>query len=188
MGQYSICLPSGDFIIIAASGPVVNRENRKNRNFVRAGAHKKIGWSACFNRFWNGAADEARTRYLHLGKVALYQMSYGRIKKSPRWSVIFLLAAPVRLERTTPWLTVRCSNQLSYGAITLRLCQTTLIIIAMLVGFVNSFFQKNVKTESNILKNTWDFWENLLWYRCIFMGQGDLYPLVFSLSYKMLPL
>ena len=27
----------------------------------------------------NGAADEARTRYLHLGKVALYQMSYGRI-------------------------------------------------------------------------------------------------------------
>ena len=27
----------------------------------------------------NGAADEARTRYLHLGKVALYQMSYSRI-------------------------------------------------------------------------------------------------------------
>ena len=27
----------------------------------------------------HGAADEARTRYLHLGKVALYQMSYGRI-------------------------------------------------------------------------------------------------------------
>ena len=26
-----------------------------------------------------GAEDEARTRYLHLGKVALYQMSYSRI-------------------------------------------------------------------------------------------------------------
>ena len=26
-----------------------------------------------------GASDEARTRYLHLGKVALYQMSYARI-------------------------------------------------------------------------------------------------------------
>ncbi len=26
----------------------------------------------------NGAEDEARTRYLHLGKVALYQMSYSR--------------------------------------------------------------------------------------------------------------
>ena len=29
--------------------------------------------------FYFGAADEARTRYLHLGKVALYQMSYSRI-------------------------------------------------------------------------------------------------------------
>ncbi len=29
--------------------------------------------------FLNGASDEARTRYLHLGKVALYQMSYTRI-------------------------------------------------------------------------------------------------------------
>ena len=26
-----------------------------------------------------GADNEARTRYLHLGKVALYQMSYARI-------------------------------------------------------------------------------------------------------------
>ncbi len=30
------------------------------------------------SRFLNGAANETRTRYLHLGKVALYQMSYGR--------------------------------------------------------------------------------------------------------------
>ena len=28
---------------------------------------------------YSGADDEARTRYLHLGKVALYQMSYIRI-------------------------------------------------------------------------------------------------------------
>ena len=28
----------------------------------------------------NGAVDEARTRDLHLGKVALYQLSYYRIK------------------------------------------------------------------------------------------------------------
>ena len=27
---------------------------------------------------YSGASDEARTRYLHLGKVALYQMSYTR--------------------------------------------------------------------------------------------------------------
>ena len=29
--------------------------------------------------FFAGAGDEARTRYLHLGKVALYQMSYTRV-------------------------------------------------------------------------------------------------------------
>ena len=42
--------------------------------FCRIGAQKNHpeGWLRC------GAADEARTRYLHLGKVALYQMSYGR--------------------------------------------------------------------------------------------------------------
>ena len=32
--------------------------------------------------FLAGASDEARTRYLHLGKVALYQMSYTRSDKS----------------------------------------------------------------------------------------------------------
>ena len=31
--------------------------------------------------FFFGASDEARTRYLHLGKVALYQMSYTRSDK-----------------------------------------------------------------------------------------------------------
>ena len=31
-----------------------------------------------------GAGDGARTRYLHLGKVALYQMSYTRIL-APYW-------------------------------------------------------------------------------------------------------
>ena len=33
-----------------------------------------------------GAGDEARTRYLHLGKVALYQMSYAR-----RPGIVFML-------------------------------------------------------------------------------------------------
>ena len=32
------------------------------------------------NRISFGAGDEARTRYLHLGKVALYQMSYTRME------------------------------------------------------------------------------------------------------------
>ena len=32
--------------------------------------------------FFFGAGDEARTRYLDLGKVALYQMSYARKRKT----------------------------------------------------------------------------------------------------------
>ena len=39
---------------------------------------EKPAFGAGFH-YLSGAADEARTRYLHLGKVALYQMSYSRI-------------------------------------------------------------------------------------------------------------
>ncbi len=38
--------------------------------------YRKVLFSASVS--FNGADDEARTRYLHLGKVALYQMSYIR--------------------------------------------------------------------------------------------------------------
>ena len=49
--------------------------------------------------FLFGAGDEARTRYLHLGKVALYRMSYTRI-----------LVPPVGIEPTTRGFSVRCST------------------------------------------------------------------------------
>ena len=35
-----------------------------------------------------GAGDEARTRYLHLGKVALYRMSYTRIYRPTKSQAI----------------------------------------------------------------------------------------------------
>ena len=40
-----------------------------------------------------GAGDEARTRYLHLGKVALYRMSYTR-------GTVFIIAEDVKMSRT----------------------------------------------------------------------------------------
>ena len=40
---------------------------------------RKKGTRGAFLQLTNGAGDEARTRYLHLGKVALYRMSYTRI-------------------------------------------------------------------------------------------------------------
>ena len=39
--------------------------------------------TACrYDKRFYGAGDEARTRYLHLGKVALYRMSYTRISNA----------------------------------------------------------------------------------------------------------
>ena len=49
--------------------------------------------------FVGGADNEARTRYLHLGKVALYQMSY--IRK---------MVLPVGIEPTTRGFSVHCST------------------------------------------------------------------------------
>ncbi|CAG9254587.1 hypothetical protein PUN4_220060 [Paraburkholderia unamae] len=37
-------------------------------------------------RILTGAGDEARTRDLNLGKVALYQLSYSRMSGSPTWA------------------------------------------------------------------------------------------------------
>ena len=51
-----------------------------------------------------GAGDEARTRYLHLGKVALYRMSYTRgtkliIADSGKMSTPFYKNSPPRFMR-----------------------------------------------------------------------------------------
>ena len=59
-------------------------------------------------RLKNGADDEARTRYLHLGKVALYQMSY--IRKSESRINDFLLVPSVGIEPTTRGFSVLCST------------------------------------------------------------------------------
>ena len=62
--------------------------------------------SDCYHSI--GAADEARTRYLHLGKVALYQMSYGRILGNP--DGFPLLVPPIGIEPMTRGFSVPCST------------------------------------------------------------------------------
>ena len=59
---------------------MISRAARRSRQRVLGAVCKKrkhhlLRW--CFS----GAGDEARTRYLDLGKVALYQMSYARKRK-----------------------------------------------------------------------------------------------------------
>ena len=66
--------------------------------------HMKLGTLRVPNLF-HGAGDEARTRYLHLGKVALYRMSYTRISVP-----IGTVVPPVGIEPTTRGFSVRCST------------------------------------------------------------------------------
>ena len=109
------------------------------------------GWSFCRALPYHlamapyGASDEARTRYLHLGKVALYQMSYTRIfwiplqgcpcrgwclrsESNQRHEDFQSSALPTELQRhimatrkglepSTSGVTGRRSNQLNYRAI-----------------------------------------------------------------------
>ena len=55
----------------------------------------------------NGADDEARTRYLHLGKVALYQMSYIRVSRPLSADVV---VPPIGIEPMTRGFSVPCST------------------------------------------------------------------------------
>ena len=60
--------------------------------------------------FLFGAGDEARTRYLHLGKVALYQMSYGRIKVYSLRRIHKKMVPPIGIEPMTRGFSVPCST------------------------------------------------------------------------------
>ena len=53
--------------------PARRRPLLRSKSATPKRKHHPLGWCFLF-----GAGDEARTRYLDLGKVALYQMSYAR--------------------------------------------------------------------------------------------------------------
>ena len=65
--------------------------------------------------FCSGAGDGARTRYLHLGKVALYQMSYARkwclrSESNKRHADFQSAALPTELQRHMGHLRARMEN------------------------------------------------------------------------------
>ena len=71
---------------------------------------EKPAFGAGFH-YLSGAADEARTRYLHLGKVALYQMSYGRIEKCILYEEYTRkMVPPIGIEPMTRGFSVPCST------------------------------------------------------------------------------
>ena len=70
------------------------------------------------NTIKNGADDEARARYLHLGKVALYQMSYIRkngwclrTESNHRHEDFQSSALPTELQRQKIWRPETGSNR-----------------------------------------------------------------------------
>ena len=68
---------------------------------------RKKGTRGAFLQLTNGAGDEARTRYLHLGKVALYQMSYIRIFRPLKADDV---VPPIGIEPMTRGFSVPCST------------------------------------------------------------------------------
>ena len=73
-------------------------------------SNEKIRASKSDVLIYSGAGYEARTRYLHLGKVALYQMSYGRILQFLYPETAKQVVPPIGIEPMTRGFSVPCST------------------------------------------------------------------------------
>ena len=102
---WSLCVVSKDtslsslflrFLELPSSATGGGRSRHLRASIRFAKKQKTPFWVSLFF----GADNEARTRYLHLGKVALYQMSYIRI----------LLVPPDGIEPSTRGFSVPCST------------------------------------------------------------------------------
>ena len=63
------------------SAPSVDRDSGRETAGTTVSAEWQKEKAPSSQMVLSGAGDEARTRYLDLGKVALYQMSYARKRK-----------------------------------------------------------------------------------------------------------
>ena len=94
-----------------------------------------------------GAGDEARTRYLHLGKVALYRMSYTRISCS---AFAEQAGASGRNRTNDTRIFSPLLYLLSYRGIFFRCASGTSLTAWVLYrrkGHLSTYFYKNVKNS-----------------------------------------
>ena len=75
----------------------------RHHNKQKAGINRFL--AVCLER-----PTRARTRYLHLGKVALYQMSYGRILQFLYPETAKQVVPPIGIEPMTRGFSVPCST------------------------------------------------------------------------------
>ena len=77
-GESGICSPL-PYHLAMAPYQTYGAQGRNRTNDTRIFSPLLYHLSYLGTLWENGAGNEARTRYLHLGKVALYRMSYARL-------------------------------------------------------------------------------------------------------------
>ena len=100
--RYSFFSQVGSRWETAVAAPLPTEARRCRHSRPLHTKQKAIAFAFLHQRWLRiGAADEARTRYLHLGKVALYQMSYGRISgafiPAPSRAILANFGAPAEV-------------------------------------------------------------------------------------------
>ena len=98
---------------------------------------KKENTCERYSRRRCGADEEARTLYLHLGKVALYQMSYIRIF-NPYMGLISACKSKARCSAVLPWEDISTYVFLASNSVS--------IFCAFVKGFFVAFSRKKVYT------------------------------------------
>ncbi len=70
-----------------------------------------------------GAGNEIRTRDLNLGKVALYQLSYSRVKGCALWGMALFVSTGRLPKLVYPGVTIRLLAKLDAPSIAFKRCR-----------------------------------------------------------------
>ena len=69
-----------------------------------------------------GAGNEIRTRDLNLGKVALYQLSYSRVKGCALWGMALFVSTGSRPDLVCLGVTIRLLASMDAPSIVFKIC------------------------------------------------------------------